>query len=128
MARCAMVCSLVVLLAMQVDASAIQRLFEENLERQEKQYGANDRHTAEAARDLGLFLKRQGNGEAAAAALARALRADQEVFGMSARETLADAAELAELQPPEKAEPLWQRAAGSPNAHLAARALAALGN
>jgi tetratricopeptide (TPR) repeat protein len=120
--------SLVALLAMQPDTAAIRRLFEENLAQQEKQFGASDPRTADAARDLGLFLKRQGDTTSAADALTRALRADEQVLGGSARQTLADAAELAEIQPPGKAEALWRRAAASPDAHLAARALAALGD
>ena len=52
-----MVYSLLVLLAMQPDPAALRRLFEENLTRTEKRYGAGDARTAEAARDLGLFLK-----------------------------------------------------------------------
>lgn len=123
-----MVCSLLVLLAMQPDTAAIRRLFEENLARQEKQYGADDGHIAGAARDLGLFLKRQGDLTGAQAALTRAVRADEKTEGEAARQTLADAAELAALSPAEEAGPLWQRVARSSDPGLASRALAALGD
>ena len=111
--------SLLVLLAMQPDPAALRRLFEENLTRTEKRYGAGDARTAEAARDLGLFLKREGDLAGARAALDRAVRAE---------EKLADIAELASLTPAEEAEPLWQRVAKSPDPGLASRALAALGD
>jgi tetratricopeptide (TPR) repeat protein len=115
-----MVCSgLLVLLAMQPDPAAIRRLFEENLARQEKEYGAEDSRTAQAARDLGLFLKKQGDVAGAREALNRAVRAEGK---------LADVAEVAALSPPDQAEPLWQRVAASPNPSLASRAFAALGD
>ena len=123
-----MVCSLLaVLLAMQPDVASIRRLFEENLARQETQYGAKDPRTAQAARDLGLFLKRQGDAAGARSALALAVGADEEALGAAARQTLADVAELASVSPAEKAEALWRRAAESPDAGVASRALAALG-
>lgn len=123
-----MVFSLIALLAMQPDPAAIRRLFEENLARKETQYGVDDGRTGEAARDLGLFLKRQGDLAGARAALARTVRADEKSDGMAARQTLADAAELAAVSPVQEAEPLWQRVAGSPDPGLASRALAALGD
>jgi tetratricopeptide (TPR) repeat protein len=123
-----MVFSLVALLAMQPDSSAIRRLFEENLARLEARYGADDGRTGEAARDLGLYLKKQGDLAGARAALARTLRADEKSDGMTARQTLADAAELAAVSPAQEAEPLWQRVAASPDPGLASRALAALGD
>jgi tetratricopeptide (TPR) repeat protein len=129
-----MVFSLLLLLAMQPDPAAIRRLFEENLARQEKLYGADDKNgkddgrIAEAARDLGLFLKRQGDRAGAQAALARAVQADENTHGKAAPQTLADAAELAALSPAEQAEPLWRRIANTPDPGLASRALAALGD
>ena len=123
-----MVCSLVVLLAMQPDPAAMRRLFEENLARQEKQFGAADARTAAAARDLGLFLEKQGDLSAARAALGRAMRADEKTLGGEARRTLADVAELAAVSPPPEAGPLWERAARSPDPAVSSRALAALGD
>ena len=112
-----MVCSLLGLLLLQPDPSAIRRLFEENLARSERQYGADDARTAAAARDLGLFLKKAGDPAGARAALARAVRTEGR---------LADVAELAALSPAEEAEPLWQRVARSADPAEASRALAAL--
>jgi tetratricopeptide (TPR) repeat protein len=114
-----MVCSLLLLVAMQPDPAAIRRLFEENLTRSEKRYGAEDTRTAGAARDLGLFLKSQGDLADARTALARAVRIEG---------NLADVAELAALSPADEAEPIWQRVAASPDPALASRALAALGD
>jgi tetratricopeptide (TPR) repeat protein len=122
-----MVYSLLLWFALQPDPAAIRRLFEENLARQEKQHGADDERTAGAARDLGLFLKTERDLSGARAALAHALRADEKIYGPAARQTLADAAELAEVSPPAEAEPLWRRAAESADPELASRALAAVG-
>lgn len=114
-------------LAMQPDPAMLRHLFEEGLTRAERQYGSADARTAQAARDLGLFLARQGD-PGAAAALAEAVRIDQKAFGDSAPQTLADTADLAENSASAAAEPLWRRAAGAADPALAARALAALGN
>lgn len=123
-----MVCSLLVLLAMQPDPAAILRLFEQNVARNETQYGTEDLRTTQAVRDLGLFLKMQGDRTGAQVALARVLRSDEKSLGPDAEQTLADAAELAAVSPPADAESLWRRAAGSVRAGLASRALAALGD
>jgi tetratricopeptide (TPR) repeat protein len=113
--------------AFQPDPSVLRRLFEEALQRREHQYGMADARTARAARDLGLFLKEQGEVDDARGPLGEALRIDGEALGQTAETTLEDAAELAAVSSPGDAEPLWQRAAGSKNASLAARALSALG-
>ena len=123
-----MVCSLILLLAMQPEGSGIRRLFEENLAREERQHGPDSAGAAQAARDLGLFLKKQADRPAATSALTRALHADERVFGPAAQQTLADASELAELLPPPEAEPLWKRAAAAADPLIASRALAALGD
>ena len=119
---------LIIALAMQPDPAMLRRLFEDNLARAERQYGATDAHTAQAARDLGGFLARQGDAGGAHDALARALQIDEATIGAEAPQTLADAAELAGVSPPAQAEPLWQRAAGAKDQAVAARALTALGS
>jgi tetratricopeptide (TPR) repeat protein len=106
----------------------LRRLYDEARARAERQYGAEDVRTAQAARDLGLFLARQGDASEARAALAEAVRVDEAAVGASAAQTLADVAELAAVSPPSEAVPLWQRAAGAADAGLAARALASLGD
>ena len=113
-----MVCSLLLLFALQPDTGSIRRLFEQNLAQQEKQYGAGDARTSGAARDLGLFLKNEGDVDGARAALAKAVRAAHQ---------LADMAELAALSEPGPAEPLWTTVAAGADPALASRALAALG-
>jgi tetratricopeptide (TPR) repeat protein len=123
-----MVFSLLAWLAMQPDPASIRRLFEENVARCERKYGAADARTGQAARDLGLFLKEQGDTGGARDALARALRIDEQALGAGNGQTLADAAELAAVSPPAPAQALWQRAAASRDPELAARALAALGD
>jgi tetratricopeptide (TPR) repeat protein len=122
-----MVCSLVLILAMQPDPAVMRRVFEENLARREQQFGADNERTADAARDLGLFLKAQGDAAGAQARLAQVLRIDEAKLGPAAALTLSDAAELAAVVPPAAGERLWQRIAQSADAALASRALAALG-
>ena len=111
--------------ALQPDPAMLRRIYEEALERSERQYGSTDARMAQAARDLGLFLAREGHAADARRALAEAVRIDE---ALRAEATLADVAELAAVSPPAEAEPLWRRAAESSNARVAARALAALGD
>ena len=56
---------------MQPDMGALKRIFEEALARRVKQYGTDDTRSAQAARDLGLFLKRFGEASEARSALAQ---------------------------------------------------------
>jgi tetratricopeptide (TPR) repeat protein len=116
-----------VALAMQPDPAMLRRLFEEALARREKQYGMSDAHTAQAARDLGMFLARQNDAQGARTALAEAVRIDEAAFGSGGPQTLSDVAELAAVEPSAEAEPLWRRAAESKDPRIAARALEALG-
>ncbi len=114
-------------LAMQPDPAALRRIFEEALARREQQYGAADARTAQAARDLGMFLWRQGDARVARTALLEAVHVDEAAFGPAAAQTLADVAELAAVSPPTEAAPLWRRAAESSDAKIAARSLIAIG-
>jgi tetratricopeptide (TPR) repeat protein len=114
-------------LALQPDPTVLRRLYEEGLSRRERQYGLSDTRTARAASDLGLFLREQGDQDGARKALAEALTIDEKALGAAAQATLADASELAAVSSPAAAEPLWRRAAESPDAGAAARALGALG-
>jgi tetratricopeptide (TPR) repeat protein len=123
----ALVLRLVVMLAWQPDTSMLGQLFEEALERNKQKYGATDTRTVQAARDLGLFLSKQGVSAGAQKALAEVVRLDETAIGPNASQTLADVAALANVSPPRQAEPLWRRAAESPEQKVAARALAALG-
>jgi tetratricopeptide (TPR) repeat protein len=116
-----------VALALQPDPTVLRHLYEEGLSRRERQYGLSDTRTARAASDLGLFLREQGDQDGARRALAEALTIDEKALGPTAQATLADAGELAPFSAPDAAEPLWQRAADSPEAGLAARACGALG-
>src|SRR5579863_4657574 len=113
---------------MQPDPAVLRRLFEEALARREQQYGMSDARTAQAARDLGMFLGRQGDTRAARTALAEAVRVDEAAFGSSAAGTLSDVAELASVSTPAEAAPLWLRAAESADGKTAVRALIALGD
>jgi hypothetical protein len=79
-------------LAAQPDPAMLRRLFEDALARCRHDYGNADAHTAQAARDLGLFLGRQGEASAARSALSEAIQIDEAALGPSARQTLADAA------------------------------------
>jgi tetratricopeptide (TPR) repeat protein len=123
-----MLAGFVIALAFQPDAAMLRRIFEEGLAQHRQRYGASDVRTAQSARDLGLFLARQGEAEAARAALSEAVRIDSEAIGASAPQTLADVGELAAVSEPAAAAPLWQRASEAAEPALAARALAALGD
>jgi len=113
--------------ALQPSPAMLRQLFEEALARRREQYGDSDVRTAQAARDLGLFLSRQGEASDARGALAEAVRIDEQAVGPAAAQTLADVEALALVSDVRQAEPLWKRAATSPDAALAARALSALG-
>lgn len=112
---------------LQTDPAALRPLYEQALERRRKEFGATDPHTAQAARDLGLFLAGIGDPAAARPALAEAVRIDEQSIGAGAPQTLADLAELAAVSPPKVAEPLWKRASSAQDAAVAIRALMALG-
>ncbi len=122
-----MVLSLVALLAWQPDPAMLGQLYREALERKKQEYGASDTRTVQAARDLGLFLSKQGAAAGAQQVLSEVVRQEESALGAEAKQTLADVAALASVSPPRQAEPLWQRAAKSPEQKVAARAFAALG-
>jgi tetratricopeptide (TPR) repeat protein len=105
----------------------LRGLFEEELARRKQEYGRWDVRTAQAARDLGMFLSTYGDAASAQIALAEAVSMDEKVLGATDAQTLADVAELAAVSPALQAEPLWKRAAASADTGLAARALGALG-
>jgi tetratricopeptide (TPR) repeat protein len=86
----------------------------------------SDPRTAQAARDLGLFLRSEGDTSGARDALAEAVSIDEKALGPAASQTFADVAELAGVSASGPAEALWRRAAESPDAKVAARALAVL--
>jgi tetratricopeptide (TPR) repeat protein len=112
---------------LQPSPAMLRQLFEQELVRCRAEHGESDRLTAQAARDVALFLVRQGATADARGALAEAIRLDEEALGPSHPLTLADVAELAAVSPREQAERLWMRAGRSSDALVAARALAALG-
>src|SRR5437016_365478 len=122
-----MVLSLVALLAWQPDTAMLGQLYEEALERKKQAYGASDTRTVQAARDLGLFLSKQGAAAGAQKVFTEVVRLDESAFGANAEQTRADVAALANVSPPPQAEPLWRRASESSDQKVAARAFAALG-
>jgi tetratricopeptide (TPR) repeat protein len=122
-----MLAVLLIALSPQPDAAVLRRIFEDALTRRERNYGMEDARTAQAARDLGMFLAREGETRIAQTALAEALRIDEKVFGPTAGQTLSDAAELAGNLPAPQALPLWQRAAEAGDPAIAVRALMVLG-
>jgi tetratricopeptide (TPR) repeat protein len=113
--------------AFQPDPAMLRGVYEEALARRQEQHGVFDPRTAQAARDLGMFLSRQGKNTDARNILDQVVRIDEKVFGANAPQTLADVAELAAVSPAVQAEPLWKRASETPNAGVAARAFAELG-
>jgi tetratricopeptide (TPR) repeat protein len=112
---------------LQVDPGALRPIYEQALERRRKEFGAGDARTAQAARDLGLFLSGTGDPAGARTALAEAVRIDEELLGAGAAQTLADVSEIAALSPARQAEGLWLRAAASPDPAVSVRALMSLG-
>src|SRR5262249_48903606 len=118
-----MLALLVVALAPQPDPAMLRRLFEEALARRERQYGMEDARTARAARDLGMFLAREGDGVGARKPLAEAVKIDETAFGPSGEQTLSDVAELARVSNGGEAAALWQRASEAKDAGVAVHAL-----
>ncbi len=111
----------------QPNPAMLRELYQQNLANQQRQYGDFDRHTAGAARDLGLFLRNYGDPAEAHQALSKAVAIDEKVFGVDDRRTLADVADLASVAPFDEAFRLFERAAKSSDAAAASRALVALG-
>jgi hypothetical protein len=118
--------ALIPLLAFQPDPVALRKLFEDALSRRQQEYGETDARTAQAARDLGLFLMRSGDTVSAHRAMANAVHLDEKALGPSAAQTLEDVATLAGVSPRAEAEPLLRRAAESPDATIAGPALTSL--
>ena len=114
------------LLAFQPDMAAIRELFEDALASRQHHYGDADARTAQAARDLGLFLCRSSDAASARRAMTNAVRLDEKALGPSAPQTLEDVATLASVSPPAEAEPLLRRAAESPDPSVAGPALTTL--
>jgi tetratricopeptide (TPR) repeat protein len=112
--------------AFQPDTAMLRRVYEEALARRQKEYGAADARTAQAARDLGLFLERAGDKAGARRSLAEAVRMDGRALGENAAQTLEDVAALAFVSPPAEAEPLLRRVAESPDPTVAGPALSTL--
>ena len=110
----------------QPDASAIRRLFEQNLARNRRQFGGADAHTAQAARDLALFLERSGDKAAARMAFRETVQMDDRALGLKAGQTLEDVSALAALSPTAAAAPLWMRATDSADPTIAGPALSSL--
>ncbi len=113
-------------LAFQPDPAALRKLFEEALSRREQAYGESDARTAQAARDLGMYLCRSGGGLPARRAMANAVRLDEKALGPNAPQTLEDVLTLASVSQRAEAEPLLRRAAESPDPTVAGPALTSL--
>ncbi len=103
-------------LLLQVDTGMLGGLYAQEFERHP---------TAQAARDLGMFLRRHGDSAGARNALKEALRLDD---ASASPQALDDAFELALASPGSEAAPLLTRAAASKDPRLAARALETLGH
>jgi tetratricopeptide (TPR) repeat protein len=116
-----------VLAFLQSDVAALRGIFEEGLARRREEYGVFDARTAQAARDLGMFLSRHGQQVDARNVLDQVVRIDEKLFGSDAPRTLQDVVELAAVSPADQAESLWKRASEAADAAVAARALSELG-
>ncbi len=111
-----MVSLLAALLLLQPDPAMLRTLYQQEFERHP---------TAQAARDLGLFLRGHGDAAGAHDYLSRALLMDDEA---ASPEALSDAVELAMVSPASEAAALLQRAAAGKDGALAARAFQTLGH
>ena len=105
-------------------------MFEEQVTRRERDFGATDGRTASAARDLGFFLRDAGDRAASAAAFAKALKIDEGNLGPDSPQTLAGKITLASVSPPAPAEAMLRGALKSSgmNSRLAVPALSTLGD
>ena len=112
--------------AFQPDRTMLRQMFEESLKRRTQEFGRNDPHTAQASRDLGLFLQRNGDVTGARRVLTGTVAIDEAVFGKSAPQALEDVSALAAVSPPALRGPLLQRAAESTDAAVAGPALSSL--
>ena len=112
--------------AFQPDTAMLRRIYEEALSRRQREYGSADARTAQAARDLGLFLYSAADKPSARRAMTDAVRIDEKAFGAAAPETLEDVATLASVSLPAEVEPLLRRAMESPDATVAGPALTSL--
>ena len=110
-----MVLLLTAVLLWQPESSGVRRIFEENFARN---------RTAQSARDLGMFLLKEGDRAGARRTLRQALTLDE---AESSPHTLEDAASLAGVSPAAEAEPLYRRAAESTDPSVAGPSLSALG-
>jgi tetratricopeptide (TPR) repeat protein len=100
-------------LTWQPESSGVRRIFEENFAHHP---------SAQSARDLGMFLLKEGDRAGARRALREALRLEE-----SSPRALEDAAALAQISPTAEAEPLYRRAAESSDPSIAGPSLSALG-
>ena len=98
---------------LQPGPAALRGIFEEGLARRRAEYGVFDTRTAQAARDLGMFLSRHGEEADARNILDQVVRIDEKLFGPDAPRTLADVAELAAVSPAGQAEPLVEARIGN---------------
>ena len=112
--------------AFQPDRTMLRQMFEEALKRRTAEFGRNDSHTAQASRDLGLFLQRSGDLGGARRVLTETVAIDEAAFGKDAAETLEDVSALAAISPKAGAGPLLQRAANSPDPTVSGPALSSL--
>ncbi len=119
-----------VALALQPDPAALRKVYEDHVARCERDFGPRDARTAQAARDLGFYMRESGDKKAATTAFAMALAIDQANLGPDARQTLAGELALASVSPPPEAEALFRKALTSRgmDSTLAAPALSALGD
>jgi tetratricopeptide (TPR) repeat protein len=123
-----MICSLFLgLLLAQPDPAALAPLYRQALEEREKQLGPEHAKVARSASDLGLYLKKLGETEAAARYLRRALEIDQKTLGGGHPLISEDLENLAGVVPPEEAAVLLGRAAECRDPQIAARVLGKLG-
>jgi tetratricopeptide (TPR) repeat protein len=123
---CVCICLLPAIQAFQPDRTMLRQMFEEALKRRTAEFGRNDSHTAQASRDLVLFLQRSGDLAGARRVLTETVAIDEAAFGKDAAQTLEDVSALAAISPKSVAGPLLERAANSPDPTVSGPALSSL--
>src|ERR1043166_2866478 len=108
--------AIVAAFAYQPDPAMLRRLYEDALARREIEFGLQDERTARAARDLGMFLARQGDTRAAQSALVEAVTIDEAAAGPKATVTLEDVAGLGAGAAPGGGGRVWRGAGGGAEA------------
>lgn len=111
----------VVVVAMQLDPGALVPLYRQALAEREKRFGPDHPKVARSASDLGLYLRKIGDRDTAAAYLTRALEIDSKTLDSFSNLIAGDLENLASVSAPDEALRLHRKAAASNDPEISAR-------